>query len=74
VSRVIRSTTDEGDLVADPFLGSGTTAVACLHDRRRFFGGDLNPHSLRFAMARILAEVTAAMHPDVEQLALFDVT
>jgi DNA methylase len=30
VSRVIRAVTDEGDLVADPFLGSGTTAVACV--------------------------------------------
>ena len=71
VSRVIRSTTNETDLVADPFLGSGTTAVACLHERRRFYGGDLNPHSLRFTMARILAEVAPALRPDVEQLTLF---
>jgi DNA modification methylase len=73
VSRLIRSTTNERDLVADPFLGSGTTAVACLHDRRRFYGGDLNPNSLRLAMGRILAEVAPALHPDVEQLSLFEV-
>ena len=72
VSRVVRSTTNEGDLVADPFLGSGTTAVSCLQERRRFYGGDVNPHSLRFTMARILAEITAVMRPEVEQLALFD--
>jgi hypothetical protein len=35
VSRIIRSTTNEDDLVADPFLGSGTTPVACLQTRRR---------------------------------------
>lgn len=61
VSRVVRSTTNRGDLVADPFLGSGTTAVACLQDGRRFYGGDVNPNSLRFAMGRILAEVLPAM-------------
>lgn len=44
VSRVIRSTTDEGDLVADPFLGSGTTPVACLQTRRRCYAGDRNAH------------------------------
>lgn len=60
-SRLIRSTTNPGDLVADPFLGSGATAVACLSTGRRFYGGDLNPHSLRFAMGRILAEVVPAI-------------
>ena len=72
VSRVIRSTTDPGDLVADPFLGSGTTAVACLGDGRRFYGGDLNPHSLRFTMGRLLSEVIPALHPEAQQLSLFD--
>ncbi|MFI7608491.1 DNA-methyltransferase [Micromonospora sp. NPDC049366] len=57
VSRIVRSTTDEGDLVADPFLGSGTTAVTCMRLRRRFWGCDRNPNSLRFTMGRILAEV-----------------
>jgi len=74
VSRVIRSTTNLGDLVADPFLGSGTTAVACLLDRRRFYGGDVNPESLRFTMARVLAEVAPVIAPDAEQLALFEIT
>lgn len=72
VSRVIRSTTDEYDLVVDPFLGSGTTAVACLQTRRRFYGGDVNEHSLRFTMARLLAETIPALYPKVEQLTLFD--
>lgn len=72
VSRVIRSTTNEQDLVADPFLGSGTTAVACLQDQRRFYGGDLNVESLRFTMGRVLAEVSPVLHPQVEQLTLFD--
>lgn len=61
MSRLIRSTTNRGDLVADPFLGSGTTAVASLMEGRRFFGGDENPGSLQFTMGRVLAEVVPAM-------------
>lgn len=60
-SRVIRSTTNPGDLVADPFLGGGSTAIACLNTGRRFYGGDENPHSLRFVMGRILAEIIPTM-------------
>jgi len=60
-SRVIRSTTDEGDLVADPFNGGGSTAETCLRTRRRFYGGDSNTESLRYTMARILREVVPAI-------------
>lgn len=44
------------DLVCDPFLGGGTTAAVCVDERRRFRGGDLNPNSLRFSMARLATE------------------
>ncbi len=59
--RVIRSTTNEGDLVADPFLGGGSTAEACLRTNRRLLAGDKNPNSLRYTMARIIDEVVPAM-------------
>ncbi len=61
VRRVVQATTpgEWQALVADPFLGSGTTAKVCLEGRRRFYGGDLNPESLRFTMARLLAERNA---------------
>lgn len=61
VSRVIRATTEHDDLVADPFIGGGSTPAACLSTGRRFYGGDKNPNSLRFSMARILAEVAPAI-------------
>jgi DNA modification methylase len=56
VGRIIESCTRTGDLVVDPFLGSGTTALEALRAGRRFRGGDINPESLRFTMARLLAE------------------
>lgn len=37
-SRVIRLYTDPGDVVLDPFLGSGTTAVAAIENNRHFVG------------------------------------
>jgi DNA modification methylase len=70
VARIIVATTDEGDLVGDPFLGSGTTPEACLRTRRRCFAGDLNPQSLAFTQARLLAETIPALQ--TQQVALFD--
>ncbi len=61
---VIRSTTNPGDLVADPFVGGGSTPAACLTTDRRFYGGDKNPNALRFTMGRILAEVLPAITVD----------
>ena len=37
-SRVIKLYTDEGDVVLDPFLGSGTTAIAAIKLNRKFIG------------------------------------
>jgi site-specific DNA-methyltransferase (adenine-specific) len=42
--------------VFDPFLGSGTTAIACLRNHRRFVGIDRNNSYLDIAAARIRAE------------------
>ena len=37
-SRVVKLYTDEGDIVLDPFLGSGTTAIAAIKLNRKFIG------------------------------------
>jgi site-specific DNA-methyltransferase (adenine-specific) len=38
VSRCLRASTNPGDLVIDPFTGSGTTGVAALSMGRNFIG------------------------------------
>ncbi|HYI63125.1 MAG TPA: site-specific DNA-methyltransferase [Acidimicrobiales bacterium] len=48
--------TYEGDLVLDPFMGSGSTAVAAVRKRRRFVGYDLDPDYLDIARARVKEE------------------
>ena len=57
ITRCLLAATCEGDFVFDPFLGSGTTAIACLRNRRRFVGIDANASYVRLAAARTHAEL-----------------
>lgn len=57
VSRCLRASTHPGDLVLDPFVGSGSTGVAAAKLGRRFIGIDADERYLEIAASR-LAEVT----------------
>ena len=59
VERIVRASSNPGDIVLDPFMGSGTTAVAAAKHGRRWLGFDTNPISLEATAARIAAEVPA---------------
>jgi DNA modification methylase len=48
-----------GDIVLDPFLGSGTTAVAARRLGRRFLGIELNQEFCAYAQHRIMATPVA---------------
>lgn len=52
---LIRTYTNEGDLVLDNCIGSGTTAVACANLNRNFIGIELNPDYIEIAKARLKA-------------------
>ncbi len=54
--RLIELFTYEGDVVLDPFMGSGTTAVAALRTGRHFLGYDTDPTYVDAARARVAAE------------------
>ena len=49
----IRLFTQEHDVVLDPFLGSGTTAVACVQLDREYIGIDIDPEYVEIARDRI---------------------
>lgn len=49
----------EGDAVLDPFLGSGTTGVACVRTGRRFVGIEIDPGYFDTACSRIAKEIDA---------------
>ncbi|MCW8087033.1 site-specific DNA-methyltransferase [Sabulicella glaciei] len=53
--RVILSCTQRGDVVLDPFLGSGTTAAVARRLGRRFVGIERDPSYAEAAMARVAA-------------------
>ncbi len=50
---LVQMHSNAGDLVIDPFLGSGTTAVAALQEKRRFAGCDMDPGYVRAAQKRM---------------------
>ena len=53
--RLIQLYTFKGDIVLDPFMGSGTTAIAALKAKRKYIGYDNNPVYVTIAESRIRA-------------------
>lgn len=51
--RLINLYSFEGDIVLDPFMGSGTTAVAALKNKRRYIGYDVSEEYTRIANERL---------------------
>ncbi len=58
--RLIHLYTYRGDLVLDPFMGSGTTAVAAIRTERHYVGYDTDPSYVERAKKRIENEVDRA--------------
>ena len=52
----IRNFTKKGDFVFDPFMGCGTTAVACIHNGRKWGGVEIVPEYKAMAEKRIKDE------------------
>jgi site-specific DNA-methyltransferase (adenine-specific) len=50
-----------GQTILDPFMGSGTTGVACIRTGRRFIGIEIDPTYFSIARDRIQAEL--GRHP-----------
>jgi len=51
--RLIQLYTFKGDVVLDPFMGSGTTAIAALKAGRKYVGYDIDPEYIKLAEERI---------------------
>ena len=63
---LIRTYTNEGDLVLDNTMGSGTTGVAAVRTGRRFVGIERDPEYYRTALDRIAAAVRG--EPEIKQI------
>ena len=53
IERLIKASSNPGDLVFDPFTGSGTVPVVCQRLQRRFIGCELNPEYVAIAQERL---------------------
>lgn len=53
--RLINLYSFEGDIILDPFMGSGTTAVAALKNKRRFVGYDISEEYVKIANERLIS-------------------
>ncbi len=53
LERIILASTNEGDLILDPFNGSGTTGVAALNLKRKYIGIDNNKEYLEITKKRL---------------------
>lgn len=58
--------TDFGETILDPFMGSGTTGVACLSLGRRFIGIEIDPVHFDTACRRIEAETRKPRLPGID--------
>lgn len=66
-SRVIKLYSEKGDTVLDPFMGSGTTAMACIYNNRKFIGIEKEAKYVKLARENIEKEIS---RKDVSQLEL----
>lgn len=53
IERFIELSSNENDIVLDPFMGSGTTAIACLNTNRNYIGFELDEEYYNASLDRI---------------------
>lgn len=52
MNEIIKIHTNKNDLILDPFMGSGTTAISCLMSNRNFIGIEINKKFYNIALSR----------------------
>lgn len=68
---IIKTSSNEGDLVLDCFAGSGSTGVACLNTNRQFIGIELDEKYFNIAKERIENTLPKQKQKNVRQRTLF---
>lgn len=52
----VMNSTVENEIIFDPFMGSGTTAIACIKEKRNFLGSEIDQYYYNMATKRIANE------------------
>lgn len=53
MTRIVESCSNEGDLILDPFMGSGSTAISCKNLKRNYIGCELDEHYFQVCVNRL---------------------
>lgn len=53
IRKIIRNSSKENDVILDCFIGSGTTAVACIYENRNYIGFEINKNYYDIAIKRV---------------------
>ena len=76
VRTLVFNSSQEGQTILDPFMGSGTTAIACIKERRHFIGFELNKEYFDKGCERFAKECKGEIKLKdgsiVKQASLFD--
>ena len=73
VKRHLLHTTKENDIILDPFVGSGTTAIACKQTNRKFIGFELDKEYYRIACDRLCGLTQYEDKVSPKQMSIFDI-
>jgi site-specific DNA-methyltransferase (adenine-specific) len=57
IKRILLASSNEGDLILDPFAGSGTSAVAAFRLSRQIISIEMESHSINHAIRRIVSQL-----------------
>lgn len=70
IERMVLASSDEGDLIVDPFCGSGTTLRVCQQTTRQAVGIEINPDYVTMAKARLTMPFTGfdSLDPRMERV------
>lgn len=73
--RIIKTSSNPGDIILDCFMGSGTTLFAAIKNQRRFIGADINLGAIQIATKRIVNAFykDSLVQEDVYGLEIFNV-
>lgn len=69
IQKMIEDSSEPGDVVLDTFMGSGTTAVACMRTGRNFIGFELDEKYHAITMNRIAEETDRLLQADSAETA-----
>lgn len=56
VETLVFNSSEAGDIVLDPFMGSGTTAIACIKEKRHFIGFEKDENYWKKSVERVKNE------------------